>query len=92
MGLFPFLFIVLLTFGHAADVKGAIDLDSVSFPKIVGSSHFDVLVKFDKSYPYGDKEDQYKEFVKTIGQVYLYHLTAGCGVYREHKEAALCST
>jgi endoplasmic reticulum protein 29 len=68
MGLFPFLFIVLLTFGHAADVKGAIDLDSVSFPKIVGSSHFDVLVKFDKSYPYGDKEDQYKEFVKTIGQ------------------------
>jgi len=38
----------------------------LTFDKVVGSQ-FDVLVKFDKQYPYGDKEDAFKAFTERIG-------------------------
>merc|ERR1711907_161221 len=51
----------------ATSVKGAINLDSFTFDKIIGGdSH--VLVKFDKDYAYGDKEDAFKEVSKRIGE------------------------
>ena len=51
-----FLLAVVVSLCGAADIKGAIELDSFTFNKIVGTPHFDVIVKFDKAYPYGDEE------------------------------------
>ena len=45
---------------------GAINLDEFTFDKIVDGSR-DVLVKFDKDYPYGDEEDEFKALCKTVG-------------------------
>jgi endoplasmic reticulum protein 29 len=61
-------FLLLLCTASAAEVKGCLELDNVTFSKLVGTPDFNVLVKFDKSYPYGDKEDEFKAFAKTIGQ------------------------
>ena len=55
-----FFFFLLVVVAHTTDVKGAISLDSFTFDKLVGG-FFDVLVKFDKQYPYGDKEDAWKD-------------------------------
>lgn len=49
-------FLLLLCTASAAEVKGCLELDNVTFSKLVGTPDFNVLVKFDKSYPYGDKE------------------------------------
>merc|ERR1711907_374175 len=51
----------------ATSVKGAINLDSFTFDKIVGGDAH-VLVKFNKDYAYGDKEDAFKELAKRIGE------------------------
>eukprot|EP01012_Entosiphon_sulcatum_P032970 TRINITY_DN41822_c0_g1_i1.p1 TRINITY_DN41822_c0_g1~~TRINITY_DN41822_c0_g1_i1.p1 ORF type:complete len:236 (+),score=64.10 TRINITY_DN41822_c0_g1_i1:27-734(+) len=63
-------FLVVLLFGLVAssDVKGALNLDSITFDKLVGTQNFNVLVKFDKQYPYGDKEDAWKDFAKRMGE------------------------
>jgi endoplasmic reticulum protein 29 len=50
------------------DVKGAVNLDSLTFDKLVGGS-FDVFLKFDKQYPYGDKEDEWKSFAGRVGEL-----------------------
>eukprot|EP00667_Euglena_gracilis_P022209 EG_transcript_24605 len=64
-----FLFCFLLvSVSSSSDVKGAVNLDSVSFSKLVGR-HYDALVKFDKQYPYGDKEDEWKNFAARIGEM-----------------------
>jgi len=51
----------------ALEARGAVGLDAVSFEKLVGR-HFDVLVKFDKQYAYGEKEDAWKAFASKIGE------------------------
>eukprot|EP01062_Namystynia_karyoxenos_P027989 TRINITY_DN212_c1_g1_i2.p2 TRINITY_DN212_c1_g1~~TRINITY_DN212_c1_g1_i2.p2 ORF type:complete len:239 (+),score=118.63 TRINITY_DN212_c1_g1_i2:76-792(+) len=45
--------------------KGVITIDTFSFDKIVDGSR-NVLVKFDKEYPYGDKEDAFKKFAESV--------------------------
>ncbi|XP_052248541.1 endoplasmic reticulum resident protein 29-like [Dreissena polymorpha] len=42
------------------NVKGSVQLNSGVFDKIVGK-HKVVLVKFDETYPYGDKQDAFKK-------------------------------
>eukprot|EP01004_Peranema_trichophorum_P007975 NODE_6741_length_848_cov_44.046897_g6143_i0.p1 GENE.NODE_6741_length_848_cov_44.046897_g6143_i0~~NODE_6741_length_848_cov_44.046897_g6143_i0.p1 ORF type:complete len:241 (-),score=28.88 NODE_6741_length_848_cov_44.046897_g6143_i0:75-797(-) len=67
-------FTILLFFGYALgvslDLRGAINLDSYTFDKIVGNDAFHVLVKFDKQYPYGEFEDQFKQLSKRVGELH----------------------
>lgn len=39
---------------------GALKLDNYTFDKMLAIPNVDVLVKFDKSYAYGEKEDEFK--------------------------------
>jgi len=48
-------------------VKGSMELDAWTFDKVVGGAS-PVLVKFDKDYAYGDKEDAFKEVCKRVGE------------------------
>ncbi|KAK7475668.1 hypothetical protein BaRGS_00033094 [Batillaria attramentaria] len=52
----------LAIFHHAGGeiVKGSVQLNSGVFDKIIGK-HRVVLVKFDETYPYGEKQDQFKK-------------------------------
>ncbi|XP_076453215.1 endoplasmic reticulum resident protein 29-like [Babylonia areolata] len=52
----------MLIFDHSGGeiVKGSVNLNSGVFDKIV-EKHRAVLVKFDETYPYGEKQDQFKK-------------------------------
>merc|ERR1719498_1722160 len=54
---------VLTSLGAA--VSGSVGLDTHTFDKIVDGTR-DVLVKFDKQYPYGDAEDAFKAFAPKL--------------------------
>ncbi|KAK5638391.1 hypothetical protein RI129_012686 [Pyrocoelia pectoralis] len=58
--------LIQLSLSSADDCKGCVSLDEYSFDKIV-SKFKAVIVKFDVSYPYGDKEDVYVQLSKDIG-------------------------
>jgi len=58
---------MLASNADAMHVKGSMNLDSWTFDKIVGGTS-PVLVKFDKDYAYGDKEDEFKEVCKRLGE------------------------
>jgi len=47
-----------------ATAPGAIKLDNYTFDKLLALPGTSVLVKFDKSYAYGEKEDEFKELCK----------------------------
>jgi len=51
-----------------ANTKGVLTLDSWTFDKVIGGPNT-VLVKFDKEYAYGEKEDAFKEFAKMVGEM-----------------------
>lgn len=47
-----------------ATVLGALKLDNYTFDKVLGIPNTTFLVKFDKSYAYGDGEDEFTELCK----------------------------
>ncbi|KAK3751880.1 hypothetical protein RRG08_047153 [Elysia crispata] len=49
---------------HADVVQGSVSLNSGVFDKVI-EKHKAVLVKFDETYPYGEKQDAFKEVAKT---------------------------
>jgi len=63
----------------ASHVKGAIDLDSLTFDKLVGKGT-SVLVKFDKDYAYGEKEDAFKDLAAKVSAGSSDVLIASVGV------------
>lgn len=54
----------LLLVQASATAQGAIKLDNMTFDKVVSLPGHSLLVKFDKSYAYGEKEDAFKELCK----------------------------
>jgi endoplasmic reticulum protein 29 len=64
------LLCMLLGGVHATHTKGVIPLDSLTFDKVVDGSK-PVLVKFDKAYPEGGKEDAFQTFAKAMASTTL---------------------
>lgn len=60
--------ILLAGSAFGAAKKGVITIDTFSFDKIVDGQRT-VLVKFDKEYPYGDKEDAFKKFAESVSHI-----------------------
>lgn len=60
------LFLSAALFMGVADATamGALKMDNYTFDKVIGIPGHTVLAKFDQSYPYGEKEDQFKELTK----------------------------
>jgi endoplasmic reticulum protein 29 len=48
----------------AGTAQGAVKLDNYTFDKVMAIPGQSFLVKFDKSYPYGEQEDEFKELCK----------------------------
>lgn len=54
------------TFTTEATAGGALKLDNYTFDKMLAIPDLTVLVKFDKSYAYGEKEDAFKTLSKQV--------------------------
>jgi hypothetical protein len=57
----------------ADSARGAVTLDSYTFNKIIDVTS-NILVKIDKQYPYGEKEDVWKAFTKDMAGGKVTHL------------------
>ena len=71
--LFSLLCLLLLfsyvTLISGKNIQGTISLDKYTFDKIVNTNHkFDVLVKFDEEYPYGNQQDEFEKFVRLMNE------------------------
>lgn len=55
----------IIPMGVHATAQGAVKLDNMTFDKMVSVPGLSFLVKFDKTYAYGEKEDAFKELCKT---------------------------
>lgn len=54
--------------GVEGTAQGALKLDNYTFSKVTSLPGFSFLVKFDQSYAYGEKEDEFKAFCKHAHQ------------------------
>lgn len=62
------IFLGILLREVSASCKGCVELDTLTFDKVVSS--FDhAIVKFDISYPYGEKHEQFEEFASAVGDI-----------------------
>lgn len=61
-------FLSSLLYETAASCKGCVELDSLTFDKIISNFEYTV-VKFDISYPYGPKHEQFEEFATAAAEV-----------------------
>lgn len=61
-------FLVIFSSVAANNVKGIVNLDSLTFEKVI-SKFETVLVKFDSHYPYGDKQNQYIEVAESASSI-----------------------
>ncbi len=59
--------------------RGILKLDNTTFDRIV-DGHRNVFVRFDKEYAYGDENDAWKEFAKTVAESAADMLIADVGV------------
>ena len=57
---------VLLCVVVEGRTKGALNLDSYTFDRIVDGSR-DVLVKFDREYAHGEAQDHFQALCRTLG-------------------------
>eukprot|EP00397_Hematodinium_sp_SG-2012_P041833 GEMP01046156.1.p1 GENE.GEMP01046156.1~~GEMP01046156.1.p1 ORF type:complete len:279 (+),score=58.77 GEMP01046156.1:39-839(+) len=61
---------------------GSIRLDNYTYDKFVNLPDIDVLVKFDKSYAYGDQEEEFKKLCKQAYAIPRFFIaTVGIGEY-----------
>eukprot|EP00035_Acanthoeca_spectabilis_P012019 m.212500 g.212500 ORF g.212500 m.212500 type:complete len:100 (-) comp15504_c0_seq1:4690-4989(-) len=70
-----------------ATARGSVGLDSLTFDKVVDGTR-QIVVKIDKQYPYGEKEDAYKEFLKDVAKTNL--LVGEVGVQDYGDKVLLC--
>eukprot|EP00746_Dinoflagellata_sp_MGD_P161484 gnl/MRDRNA2_/MRDRNA2_88654_c0_seq1.p1 gnl/MRDRNA2_/MRDRNA2_88654_c0~~gnl/MRDRNA2_/MRDRNA2_88654_c0_seq1.p1 ORF type:complete len:237 (+),score=72.94 gnl/MRDRNA2_/MRDRNA2_88654_c0_seq1:92-802(+) len=61
-------FIILLNAAEGT-APGALKLDNYTFDKAMSLPGFSILVKFDQSYAYGEKEDEFKTLCKLAHKV-----------------------
>jgi len=91
--MYSFLFILLACFhlSRADTVKGATPLNSGTFDKIIPKFKA-VLVKFDKQYPYGEKQDEFKKVAESsISQSELLVAEVSVQDYGEKENSDLAS-
>jgi len=75
----------------SSHVHGTIELDAANFDKVVGKQ-YDILVKFDKEYPNGEKEDEFKKLVKLVTETDAPNLllaVVSCADYGEKPNEGL---
>lgn len=63
-----FLYLTSILYEVSGSCKGCVELDSLTFDKIISNFDYSV-VKFDISYPYGPKHEQFEEFAKAAAEV-----------------------
>eukprot|EP00667_Euglena_gracilis_P011341 EG_transcript_11583 len=51
------------------DPVGLVNLDAFTFDKLVGTNKFDIFVKVDSSYAYGDKENQWAKLSRRVANL-----------------------
>mmetsp|Transcript_131254 Transcript_131254/g.311289 ORF Transcript_131254/g.311289 Transcript_131254/m.311289 type:complete len:240 (-) Transcript_131254:125-844(-) len=62
-------FALVLTLGAEGTAQGALKLDNYTFTKVTSLPGWNFLVKFDQSYAYGEKEEEFKLLCKHAHQV-----------------------